>query len=34
MEGVREWFAVMVKLPLTVSVCVDWCTGRGRRTMR
>ena len=30
----REWFAVVVKLPLTRSVCVDLGTDRGRRAMR
>jgi len=28
----REWFAVVVKLPLIRSVCVDWVKDRGRRT--
>ena len=32
--GVREWFAVVVKLPLARSVGVDWGTDRGRRVMR
>ena len=30
----REWFAVVVKLPLTRLVCVDWGTDRGRITVR
>ena len=30
----RERFAVVVKLPLTRSVCVDWGADRGRRAVR
>jgi len=33
-EGVRERFAVVVKLPLTRLVCVDWGADRGRRAVR
>jgi hypothetical protein len=33
-EGGCEWFAVVVKLPSTGSVCVDWGTDRGRRVVR
>ena len=29
-----EWFAVVVKLPLTRSVCGDRGTDRGRRVVR
>jgi len=31
---VKESFAVVVKLPMTRSVCVDWGTDRGRRAVR
>jgi len=31
---VREWFALVVKLPLTRSVCVDWGMDRERIAVR
>jgi len=31
---VREWFALVVKLLLTRSVCGDWGTDSGRRAVR
>ena len=30
----KEWFAVVVNLPLTRSVCVDCVMDRGRRAVR